>query len=58
MADDLWDKGLHAGGGVRAVVEAVQPKAKAPEWLYWLGVIRNNYSKVLGAFVKALYELG
>lgn len=33
-------------------------KAKAPEWLYWLGVIRNNYSKVLGAFIKAIYGLG
>ena len=55
MADDLWDKGSNAGGGV---VETVQRKAKALGWLYWLGVIRNNYGIVLGAFVKALYGFG
>lgn len=58
MADDLWDKGANAGGGVDAVVETVLRKAKAPEWLYWLGIIRNNYSKALGPFIKALYGLG
>ena len=55
MADDLWDKGANAGGGVDAMVLR---KAKAPEWLYWLGIIRNNYSKALGPFIKALYGLG